>query len=327
MSHYSSSSYTSAPVSLPMCDAWGYLGVTAPTTPTVIDNSNVADFKRTANGRFGVTFSASSRFSSNAYVVVSTPECCDNTNYPIACSRIANGIGAVAGSTGLGRSAGFEFNTFNYATNLAGGTATFGDPAANTLRIGFAAFSFSQDNRAFSVTGNTYATVPGASGYGVTGATYNSHLTNLLSKRTATAYGTIVIPPAQGGNTPVAAYIENSYNVFGVSAGSNSVFDVRFWKPMNNTNYCVILSGEYESTQDSVVTSSIESSNEFSHLIVRAGLGNAFKTRDGFRVESRKQTAASASNNQWTLQSVAYQSGRTERIHFMVFGGGTYGQA
>lgn len=322
MSHYSSSSYTSIPVSLPMCDAWGYLGVTAPATPTVIDNSNVADFKKIANGRFGVTFSASSRFSSGAYVVVSTPECCDDTNYPLACCRIAD----IAGSTALGRSAGFEFNTFNYSTSLAGGTANFGDPSTDTLRVGFAAFSFSQDNRAFSVTGTTYATVPGASGFGVTGATYNSQLTNLLSKRTATAYGTVVIPPARGNSTPVAAYVENFYNVSGVSAGANSVFDITFTKPLNNTNYCVILSGENESTQDTVVTSSIGSSNEFSHLIVRAGQNNKFKTRSGFRIESRKQTAAGASNNQWTLQSVAYQNGRTERIHFMVFGGATYGQ-
>jgi hypothetical protein len=159
--------------------------------------------------------------------------------------------------------------------------------------------------------------VPGAQGFGVTGATYSSASANLLSKRTATAYGTIVIPPNKGNSAPVIAYIENGFNVKGVSAGANSLFDISFVKPMNNTNYCTILSGEYESTDTTALP------EEFSLLLVRAGAGNKYKTTRGFRVEALRQNTA---NNSWTQQSVRYDKGFTQRIHFMVFGGGTYGQ-
>ena len=163
--------------------------------------------------------------------------------------------------------------------------------------------------------------VPGASGFGVTGATYTSAITNLLSKRTATAYGTIVIPPnkSNSGSSTVSAYIENGFNVKGVSAGANSLFDVSFVKPMNNTNYCTILCGEYETDQENLSFGT----NEATLLHIRAGTGNKYKTVNGFRVEALKQ---SATDNSWTQQAVAFQSGLTERIHFMVFGGATYGQ-
>ena len=159
--------------------------------------------------------------------------------------------------------------------------------------------------------------VPGANGFGVTGATYSSVSANLLSKRTATAYGTIVIPPNKGNSSTVSAYIENGFNVKGVSAGANSLFDISFVKPMNNTNYCTILSGEYESTDIAALT------EEFTLLLVRAGAGNKYKTTRGFRVEALRQNTT---DNSWTQQSVRYQRGFTERIHFIVFGGGTYGQ-
>jgi hypothetical protein len=316
----SASTYISTPVNVPMADAWGYLNLNTAASPAITDHANVSAISRLGTGRYGITFAASNRFSSNAYVVITTPEYTTDSGYaPVSCR-----IGNISGSTALGRSAGFEINTFAYSQGFhsGGGTANVADVASGALRVGFAAFSFSNDNRAYSVTGTTYATVPGAAGYGVTGATYNSHLANMVSKRSATAYGTIVIPQAQGNSTPVSAYIENSYNVLGVSAGGNAVFDVSFLKPLNNTNYCVILSGEYESEQGSVVTT-VPSTNEFSDLLVRAGASNRFKTVNGFRVESRKQVAA---DNSWALQSVAYQGGRTERIHFMVFGGGIYGQ-
>ena len=159
--------------------------------------------------------------------------------------------------------------------------------------------------------------VPGANGFGVTGATYSSVSANLLSKRTATAYGTIVIPPNKGNSSTVSAYIENGFNVKGVSAGANSLFDISFVKPMNNTNYCTILSGEYESTDTTALP------EEFTLLLIRAGAGNKYKTTRGFRVEALRQNTT---DNSWTQQSVRYQRGFTERIHFIVFGGGTYGQ-
>ena len=181
--------------------------------------------------------------------------------------------------------------------------------------------------RVYEESSVDYRIVPGASAFGVTpGATYNSQLTSLNSRRAATAYGTVVIPNRRALGISAGAYLENTFNVRGVSTGnSSSVFDITFEKPLNNTNYCAVLAGEYESDQDNVVVSSITSTNEFSDLLVRAGDNNRFKTVNGFRIESRKQQA---SNNSWSLNyaSLTDPNGRTERIHFMVFGGGTYGQ-
>jgi hypothetical protein len=163
--------------------------------------------------------------------------------------------------------------------------------------------------------------VPGAQGFGVTGATYSSTSANLLSKRTATAYGTIVIPPNKSNSSTVSAYIENGFNVKGVSAGANSEFDVSFVKPMNNSNYCVILSGEYEPVSTASISVDDTSLLEYSLLMVVRGSGN--KNTNGFRAVSLKQNST---DNSWNRSSSIYQSGLTERIHFMVFGGGTYGQ-
>jgi hypothetical protein len=86
---------------------------------------------------------------------------------------------------------------------------------------------------------------------------------------------------------------------------------------MTNNTYCVILSGEYESTD---TTAGVD---EFALLLVRAGTGNRFKTTNGFRVEELRQNTA---DNSWYEAAVRYQKGFTQRIHFMVFGGATYGQ-
>ena len=163
--------------------------------------------------------------------------------------------------------------------------------------------------------------VPGASGFGVTGATYTSALTNLLSKRTATAYGTIVIPPnkSNSGSSTVNAYIENGFNVKGVSAGANSEFDISFVKTMTNSNYCVILCGEYEPTAAATVATDYTALLEYSMLMV----DRRKKDTGGFRAVSLKQDFT---NNSWNRSSSIFQQGFTERIHFMVFGGATYGQ-
>lgn len=160
--------------------------------------------------------------------------------------------------------------------------------------------------------------VPGAGGFGADGNTYASTPHKNYDKRRAVAYGTIVIPPSKGNSSQVTAYIENGFNIKGVSAGVNSLFDLTFVQPMANNNYCVVLCGEYESNDYTAATT------EFSLLCIRAGTGNKFKTPQSFRVESRRQNTA---DNSWTQQSVRYQSGLTERIHFMVFGEFTQGQS
>lgn len=328
MSFNSASSYTSLPVQVPMCDAWGYLSVGSSVSS--ISNSQLSGIVRDAAGRYRVNFANPSRFPSSAYVAITTPEFRTDSDYgtnygPVRVAIPTNNSGATGINSANASSA--TVNTYTYVGfHVNGGTAQIADHAANTTRVGFAAFSFSRDNTLYnsSLTATNFSTVPGACGYGVTGATYNSHLTNMSSERTASAYGTIVIPGYSGGGTatPVGAYVEHSLNVLGVSAGGNSVFDITFNKPMNNTNYCVILSGEYETAQTSL-TDTFPSTNEVSELIVRAGSNGQFKTINGFRIESLKQ---SSTNNGWTNQSVVARQGLTERIHFMVFGGVTYGQ-
>ncbi len=161
--------------------------------------------------------------------------------------------------------------------------------------------------------------VPGASGYGLTGATYSSSITALNSTRTPTAYGTIVVPPFKtpSNNAAVIAYTEGTSNVSGVSAGANSTFDVFFAKPMKDANYCVVLSAEVEPVAN---TPDYTSVNEYPVLFI----DRTFKTVDGFRAISLRQNSAT---NEFTRSAAHYQNGLKERIHFMVFGGGTYGQA
>jgi len=160
--------------------------------------------------------------------------------------------------------------------------------------------------------------VPGSGGYGADGNTYASTPYKNFDKRRAVAYGTIVIPANKGNSSLVSAYIENGFNIKGVSAGGNSLYDLSFVQPMANDSYCVILSGEYESTDYTAL------GEEFSLLSVRAGTGNKYKTANGFRVEELRQNPA---DNSWTQQSTRYQKGLTQRIHFMVFGEFIQGQS
>jgi hypothetical protein len=161
--------------------------------------------------------------------------------------------------------------------------------------------------------------VPGASGYGLTGATYSSSITALNTTRTPTAYGTIVIPPKKhdGSDANVVAYIQDGYNVSGVSAGDYSVFDVSFIKPMNTANYCVILSREIEPQY-----AAADYAQTYEYAI--CAIDRSQKTVNGFRAFTLKQME---NTNNIQKRGVAYGLGLTERIHFMVFGGGTYGQA
>ena len=65
------------------------------------------------------------------------------------------------------------------------------------------------------------------------GVSYSSSLPNYFTKRTAVAYGTIVIPPRYGAIIP-ACYLENYYNVGKVIGSSASVFDVLFGNENEN---------------------------------------------------------------------------------------------
>lgn len=316
----SASNFTSNTTPVPTCDAWGNIKAgTGVVSTTIMDSSGVSSVARLSTGLHGITFSNPERFGGGGYVTVYTPEVSSFTT-PCLLSSMRDMAG-VGGATAAGKTAGVQISTWGFPgpVGAAGNTATQQDFTSGNLYINFASFSLSTDSELRVPAGGTYALVPGASGFGVTGATYTSALTNLLSKRTATAYGTIVIPPNNSNSSPVSAYIENGFNVKGVSAGANSEFDVSFVKTMTNSNYCVILCGEYEPLSSGVIGNDWTELKEYSMLMV----DRRKKDTSGFRAVSLKQNS---SDNSWTRQSIVYQSGLTERIHFMVFGGATYGQ-
>ena len=172
--------------------------------------------------------------------------------------------------------------------------------------------------------------VPGARGFGVSGPTYSTAIPNIVYNRTATAYGTIVIPGNKGwtsGNRPVA-YLENAFNTKGVSlgynaglsAGGTASYSLLFTTPMKDANYCVILSSEKETAIENEETSSQDAPEwEWCIPYVRGQ-----KTVNGFKVEVARP-ASSGVSVPWRTEPTMYQNGRTERIHYMVFGGKTYG--
>jgi len=169
---------------------------------------------------------------------------------------------------------------------------------------------------------------PSTRGFGASGSTYSSAITQLSNKRAATAWGTLVIPGVTGlsATDPIGVYLENAYNIQGVSAGVGSVFDVYFTKTMGNTGYCVVCSSEQENlnTEDTGVGSagSIPPTHEYTLNIMRTkGTLHDQRTTTGFSINSLRQISSSKSfssaNNQQTPNNRNY----THRIHFMVFGG------
>jgi hypothetical protein len=164
---------------------------------------------------------------------------------------------------------------------------------------------------------------PGSAGYGLTGSTYSSHMPNLLSKKTATAYGTIVVAPKKNNHVEyIDCYLENAFNVSGVSAMLDSPYSVQvnFLKHMKDSDYCVILGGEYEPIYADPDYSDIR---EYSILAVDRGSSNNLKTTSGFRVSAFKQKVVD--NNFVRTSYSSTSAGVYEKIHFMVFGGSTYG--
>jgi hypothetical protein len=485
------SSFTSVPVNVPGCDAWGSFTVGSPGNVTLLDGYGISGVTRASTGIFGISFSNPERFGGGAYVVLATPEFAVDTGYGPIAVRSPGGFG-VGGASAAGLSGGIQVLTYTYPEGFhtGGGTASVNDPQTGAVRVNLAAFSFATESdlrvpavgnyirgsedlnnsswallfggigsapiinntnstspigtlTAASITvnavnissssnysliyqptsplswargkpwtwsfwakglmggekivvvgssnsSNTLITltkewtrysgtetssntvpvlfvgtaggagsdvsstfyvwgfqhepgsiasdyvktegtvpvignqdarkrlVPGAGGLGVDGNTYASTPYKNFDKRRAVAYGTIVIPGNKGNSSLVSAYIENGFNVKSVSAGGNSRYDISFVQPMANDTYCVILSGEYESTDY------IPLPEEYTLLSVRAGTGNKYKTPNGFRVEELRQYTV---DNSWIEQSVRYQRGFTQRIHFMVFGEFVQGQS
>jgi hypothetical protein len=125
------------------------------------------------------------------------------------------------------------------------------------------------------------------------GQTYSSHLVNYEHSGEATAWGTIVVPPAKG-SVASGAYLENSYGVSGVSATNNNQdFEVRFTTLMDTNSYCVIAATEQEpslGTETAVGTvGSIPPTEEFALLDLTAATAGGQRTRSKFTVRSRRR--------------------------------------
>lgn len=163
----------------------------------------------------------------------------------------------------------------------------------------------------------------------VAGLTYQSTPPQLRSRREATAWGTIVIPPNKGtigSSSNVSAYLEGAYGVKKVVARDNSHFDVYFTDKMDVETYCVILGTEQETVnlpESATDTSgSIPPTDEFTLDTIQNSMSSTtdIQRQVGlFTITSRRQIPGAA----WSTQSVHYQRGRTQRINFMVFGGRT----
>jgi hypothetical protein len=165
----------------------------------------------------------------------------------------------------------------------------------------------------------------------VAGLTYQSTPSQLRSRREATAWGTIVIPPNKGNSSTVSAYLEGAYGVKKVVARDNSHFDVYFTDKMDVETYCVILGTEQETVNLPESTTgnpgSIPPTDEFTLDTIQNSMSSTVDIQRQvglFTITSRRQTPiASANAGAWTPRSVHYQLGRTQRINFMVFGGRT----
>lgn len=312
---YSPYSLGSNTVPVPVCDAWGH--IRADTAPSLLDGSGVSAVSLASAGLYNINFSNPERFGGGGYVILYTPEVRTETCL-LSCQR------DMGGSTAAGKTAGIQISTWRFfgPVGAGGNTAQQSTPAANTNYINFAAFSLSQDTELRSPSGGTYALVPGASGYGLTGSTYSSHHISAISKRSAIAYGSIVMPPKRSNSSPFSVYVEMSSNIQRVEAvDGGPEYDVYFTKPMNNTSYAVIMCAEAEPFESGPGLPYVQ---EYSLPIVVRGTSDQHKTVSKFRIRHIKQ---SDTNNSWESGNfVSMQSGKTERIHFMVFGGGTYGQ-
>jgi hypothetical protein len=299
---------------LPSCDAWLTAQLNG-TSVVVGGSAGISSFTRVDAGNFRASFSDPRRFSSGEYVSIFTPEVKADTGY-FAISCNSNGTTAPGISASQG---GIRSWIFQTPVTNSGHTASNVDPPTGQMFINMAVFCFSTDSRLYSPTGSTYSFVPGQGGFGVSGATYNTHHHTSNSRRKASAYGTIVIPPNRTNSSRISPYIENSYNVKSVTAvNGGPVYDVQFLKPLNTSSYAVILSSEMEDIETSA---GVANPVEFCLNIIRRGSSDQHKTNSKFRIEQFRQDV----NNQWYASFIPMQLGKTHRIHFMVFGGETYG--
>ena len=166
---------------------------------------------------------------------------------------------------------------------------------------------------------------PGIQGFGAWGATFNSSLNQQITKRQATAWGTIVIPGISGSNIIPPAYLESAYGVNNLVVGTTAGYDVYFTNEMGNTGYCVVASLEQENVYETESTTrgaatSIPPSDEFAMLVLNTNptQTDTQRTKQKFTLRCFRQNS---SDFFFSERNIHCNRGRTQRIHFMVFGG------
>lgn len=126
-----------------------------------------------------------------------------------------------------------------------------------------------------------------------------SALLNIRTKREATAYGTIVIPPSRTATG--VPYLENAYGVKGVRAVNTGTYEVEFNPPMSNTGYCVITSNEQETfavTEPVSGEGSVPHSAEYGlNILRRVSTPDDQRTLNAFRVSCLRQPSEANNPN------------------------------
>jgi len=374
----SNSQITSQTQDSPTCDAWAVVSfenVLGTVNPKIAINegAGIETPQRISLGAsnkvgYRLSFSDPARFSSGAYVVLTTPQVTDDGQ--LAYWNISHGYtgeswsGTPAYGPGLNDlKSGFVLFGVTLSWDGYGLQDTGNDPsplfAASVCegkpnyQANVAVFSLSTDSDRGVTTGKLSVATEGGFGKNTDNQTSVSQNLGFFDekKRVASAYGTVVIPPRKGA-TSVIAYMEDAFNTHktgdgylnGISAGGVCSIDVAFTEPLDNSNYCVILSREtmgypYAGDYGSVPTTQPNHNGMFRNMRIPYIRGT--KTREGFRIEVAAPDLfydPNATENNGTPYSSAdaykklrritygvtsdfYSSGYGEKIHFMVFGG------
>jgi len=140
-----------------------------------------------------------------------------------------------------------------------------------------------------TAVGTTFARV-------ASGVTHQSHILGLKSAGEATAWGTVVIPPATGSSSPAGAYLEHYHGVSGAcfSNASRGEVTVSFSEPMSTDSYCVVLGREQEPvySPEGVVTdpTSIPPRDEYAISFLGSATTNKQRTRSNFKFMTSRNT-------------------------------------
>ena len=140
-----------------------------------------------------------------------------------------------------------------------------------------------------TAVGTTFARV-------ASGVTHQSHILGLKSAGEATAWGTVVIPPAIGSSSPAGAYLEHYHGVSGAcfSNATSGELTVSFSELMSTDSYCVVLGREQEPvySPEGVVSdpTSIPPRDEFCLSHLGSVTSSKQRSRNQFKILTARNT-------------------------------------